>query len=260
MNISTYITELKKYQFLFEELIKRDFKKKYKRAVLGILWSMLSPLAMLLILSLIFGHFFGNRVQHYTIYLLAGQIIWGFFSDATNQGMSALYNNRGIFSKINIPKYLFVCSINISSLINFGLTFLLFLIFSLADGIMPTLKYIFLLFPVICLMLLNFGACLFLSSMYIFFRDTQYLYRIFLQLLMYGSAIFYTIDIVPGELQFIFYLNPIFIYISYFREIVVFDNIPTFEIQLLAIFYAILCLGIGIYTYCKSQNKFIYYI
>lgn len=105
---------IKKHQFLFEELVKRDFKKKYKRAVLGILWSMLSPLAMLLVLSLIFGHFFGGRVPHYTIYLLAGQTVFGYYSEATNQGMTALYYNRSIFSKINIPKYLFVCSMNVS--------------------------------------------------------------------------------------------------------------------------------------------------
>ena len=260
MTIYQQCQNLRKYQFLFEELIKRDFKKKYKRAVLGMLWSMLSPLAMLLVMSLIFGHFFGHRVQHYTIYLLAGQIVWGFFSDSTNLSMGTLYNNRNIFSKINIPKYLFVCSMNISSLINFALTFVIFFIFSLIEGIMPTWKYIFLLYPICCLVLFNLGAGLFLSSLFIFFRDTQYLYRIFLQLLMYGSAIFYTIDIVPRYIHFMFYLNPIYIYITYFREIVVFGSFPSFELHALAGGYAILGLIIGFYTYYKLQDKFIYYI
>lgn len=251
---------LKKYQFLFEELVKRDFKKKYKRAVLGILWSMLSPLAMLLILSLIFGHFFGNRVQHYTIYLLAGQIIWQYFSEATNMGMGTLYNNRSIFSKINIPKYLFLLSMNVSSLINFGLTFAIFLIFTLAEGIMPDFRFVLLIYPICCLIMFNLGAGLFLSSLFVFFRDTQYLYRIFLQLMMYGSAIFYTIDIVPESLRIIFYFNPIYIYITYFREIVVFGGIPSLGFHLLALFYALLVLGIGTWVYRSSTDKFIYYI
>lgn len=252
--------ELKKYQFLFEELVKRDFKKKYKRAALGILWSMLSPLAMLLVMTLIFGHFFGDRVQHYTIYLLAGQIIFGFYSDSTNTSMNSLYNNRNIFSKINIPKYLFICSMNVSSFINFLLTFVIFFVFSLADGIMPTMRYFLLIYPIICLVFFNFGMGLILSSLFIFFRDTQYLYRIFLQLLMYGCAIFYTIDIVPKNIQFIFYLNPIYIYITYFRDIVVFGYIPNTFMHILSIGYALFALLAGLYVYYKSQNKFIYYI
>lgn len=260
MNLVERCYELKKYQFLFEELVQRDFKKKYKRAALGVLWSMLSPLAMLLVMTLIFGHFFGSRVQHYTIYLLAGQIVWGFYSDSTNTSMSALYNNRNIFSKINIPKYLFVCSMNVSSFINFLLTFVIFFLFSLADGIMPALRYLLLLYPIVCLILFNFGMGLILSSLFIFFRDTQYLYRIFLQLLMYGCAIFYTVDIVPENLQFIFYLNPVYIYIAYFREIVVFGCVPDVFMHLLAIGYALIALLAGLYVYCKSRDKFIYYI
>lgn len=251
---------IKKHQFLFEELVKRDFKKKYKRAVLGILWSMLSPLAMLLVLSLIFGHFFGGRVPHYTIYLLAGQTVFGYYSEATNQGMTALYYNRSIFSKINIPKYLFVCSMNVSSTINFLLTFVILMIFTLLDGIMPTFKFILLLIPIICLGMLNFGAGLILSSLYVFFRDVQYLYRIFLQLLMYGSAIFYTIDIVPQFLQPVFYLNPVFLYITYFREIIIYNHIPDLRFHALALGYAVIVLAIGIIVYLKSHDKFIYYI
>ena len=82
------VQKLKKYQFLFEELVKRDFKKKYKRTVLGMAWSVLSPLLMLLVMKLVFTQFFGRNTPHYTIYLFCGNIVFSYFNDSTTQGMS----------------------------------------------------------------------------------------------------------------------------------------------------------------------------
>lgn len=98
---------LKKHQFLFEELVKRDFKQKYKRTVLGMGWSILSPLLTLIVLNFIFSNFFGQRISHYTIYLFCGNLLFSYFNESTNTGMSSLIANAGIFSKINVPKYIF---------------------------------------------------------------------------------------------------------------------------------------------------------
>jgi ABC-2 type transport system permease protein len=102
------ISDFKKNEFLFSELVKRDFKKKYKRTYLGMLWSVLSPLLTLLVMSLVFTNFFGRTTPHYTIYLFCGNIVFSFFSDATNGGMGSLMSNSAIFTKINVPKYLFL--------------------------------------------------------------------------------------------------------------------------------------------------------
>lgn len=93
-------------QFLFSELVKRDFKKKYKRTVLGMLWSILSPLFMLAVMAVIFTQFFGNNTEHYIIYLFSGQIIFNYFMESTSEGMNSLVANASIFTKINVPKYL----------------------------------------------------------------------------------------------------------------------------------------------------------
>ena len=116
-------------RFLFEELVKRDFKKKYKRTVLGIVWSMLSPLMMLGVISFVFSQFFGRTIEYYVLYVLAGQTVFAYFSESTNTGMVSLLNNASIFSKINVSKYLFVLSRNVSSLINFLLTLVIFFCF-----------------------------------------------------------------------------------------------------------------------------------
>ena len=104
------LEKLKRHQFLFEELVKRDFVKKYKRTILGMAWSILAPLLNLLIMWLVFSNFFGNNVEHYVIYLFAGQLIFSYFTDATNLGMNSLISNASIFTKVNVPKYLFLFS------------------------------------------------------------------------------------------------------------------------------------------------------
>ena len=194
MRTSAAIRELAEHRFLFEELVKRDFTKKYKRTVLGMAWSILAPLMNLLIMWMVFNKLFGSNVNHYVIYLFAGQLVFSYFTDATNLGMNSLVSNAGIFTKINIPKYLFLFSQNVSSLINFGLTMIIFFLFTAMDGIPFTWKFLLLIYPIACLVVFNLGVGLVLSALFVFFRDMQYLWGILTQLIMWVSAIFYTID------------------------------------------------------------------
>ena len=113
------ILRIKKHQFLFEELVKRDFKKKYKRTILGMLWSVLSPLLQLIVMSIVFTKFFGRGMEHYTIYLFTGNLLFSFFKESTTSGMHSLMQNAGIIKKITLPKYLFLLSKEVSSCINF---------------------------------------------------------------------------------------------------------------------------------------------
>lgn len=254
------LIKLKQYRFLFCELVKRDFTKKYKRTVLGMGWSILSPLINLLIMWLIFSHFFENNVDHYVIYLFAGQMVFSCFTDATNLGMNSLVVNADIFTKINVPKYLFLLSQNVSSLINFGLTLLIFFIFTAADGIAFTWKFFLLVYPVACLIVFNVGIGLILSALFMFFRDMQYLWGIATQLIMWTSAIFYNTDGYSQAVQSLFLLNPIFLYIRYFRSIVIYGTIPTPQYHLLAAAYSLLALGIGAWIYKKYNHEFLYYV
>ncbi len=249
--------KLKKHQFLFEELVKRDFKQKYKRTVLGMGWSILAPILTLFVMKLVFGRFFGRTVQHYTTYLFCGNLLFSYFKESTNGGMNALVGNAGIFTKINVPKYLFLLSKNVSALINFGLTICVFFVFAYFDDIKFGVRFIALLYPVLCLVIFNLGIGMILSAWFVFFRDVKYLYEVFTLLLMYCSAIFYT---VPNRYLPYFMLNPIYTYIRYFRIVVLNGRIPTLEHHLLCAFYAILFLGIGCWMYKKYNHRFLYYI
>lgn len=254
------VQKMKQYHFLFEELVKRDFAKKYKRTVLGMIWSVLGPLMTLGVMALVFTQFFGRNMEHYIIYLFCGNLLYGYFKESTSSGMTALYDNSGIFSKVNVPKYMFLLSKNVSSLINFGINIVVLLIFCIADGVAFSWKFIMLLYPMGCLVVFNLGVGLILSALYMMFRDMKYLYDIFTLLLMYLSAIFYSIDAYSQQVQYLFYLNPIYVYIRYFRKIILEGTIPKLSFHLLAAAYAVIVLVIGAVIYKKKNYKFLYYI
>ena len=226
-------------QFLFEELVKRDFKQKYKRTILGMAWSVLSPLLNLLVMRIIFTHFFGEEIEHYTTYLFAGNLIFSFFRESTTGGMNSLMSNAHIFTKINVPKYMFLLTKNVSSIINFGLT---------------------LLYPICCLTIFNIGVGLILSALFVFFRDISYLYDVFTMLLMYMSAIFYTVDGYPAAIQRLFLCNPVYCVIKYVRLVVLEAKIPSAAFHLLLLFYAALAMLVGGLIYKKKNHEFLYYV
>lgn len=257
MNI---IEKLKKNRFLFSMLVHRDFSKKYKRTVFGMAWSVLSPLLSLFVMNLVFSKLLGSNIEHYTIYLFSGQLVFTFFCDSTNEGMTSLLNNAEIFTKVNVPKYMFLFSKNISSFINFGITLIVYFLFVALNGVPFTWKFVFLLYPVACLVLFNLGIGLILSALYVFFRDIQYLYNIFTMLLMYLSAIFYSIDSFSPLARNLFLLNPVYAYIRYFRKIVLEGAIPSLWFHAAAFGYALLAFLIGCWIYKKKNHSFLYYV
>lgn len=253
-------TRFHRNQFLFSELVKRDFKQKYKRTVLGMWWSVLSPLLSLLVMKLVFTQFFGRSTPHYMTYLFCGNLVFSYFKESTSGGMNALMANRGIISKVNVPKYMFLLSKNISALINFGLTLCVFFVFAAFDHIMFGIHFLALVYPLMCLILFNIGIGLILSAMYVFFRDTSYLYDIFTLLLMYMSAIFYQVDTFSPMVQRLFLCNPVYCYIKYFRIVVLEGNIPGLAYHFLCAFYVLVALVTGGVIYKKNNHKFLYYM
>jgi ABC-2 type transport system permease protein len=254
------IQRFKKEKFLFEELVKRDFKQKYKRSILGMFWSILYPLLTLLVMSLVFTHFFGSDIEHYIIYLFIGNLVFNYFKESTIGGMNALTANAYIFSKVNVPKYLFVLSKNISALINFGLTLVIFFVFVAFDQVPFSFSFFGIIYPIILLIIFNIGMGMILSALYMFFRDISYLYEVFTMLLMYMSAIFYSVDTFPSYMHNIFLLNPIYCYIKYIRVLILDGSVPSIQFIGLCTFYALLVFGIGCLIYKKCNHKFLYYV
>ncbi|MGN1120191.1 MAG: ABC transporter permease [Oscillospiraceae bacterium] len=254
------IRTIKENRFLLEELIKRDFTKKYKRTVLGVFWSVLSPLLTLAIMALVFTHFFGRTVDHFIIYMFCGNLLFRYFKEATGTGMTALTDNAGIISKINVPKYMFLLSKNVSVFIGFLINFVLLFVFCLADHVPITWKFVLLIYPTGCLVIFNLGMGLILSALYLMFKDMKYLYELFTLTLSYVSAIFYPVSTFPADIQQLFLLNPVYVYIKYYRMIILEGVIPPLSLHLLALGYGVLVMLIGGFIYKKYNYKFLYYI
>ena len=183
-----------------------------------------------------------------------------FYTEATQGCMRALMANASIFTKVNVPKYLFLLSKTFQALINFALTTIIFILFCIFDHIQFGFHMLSLLYPVLCLLVFSFGVGMVLSALFVFFRDVEYLYSIFLTLLNYVSAIFYPVTIMPENLRSIFYLNPVYVYIFYFRCVVIDGFVPSLIIHILAAAYALIALLAGCLLYKKCNNEFLYYV
>lgn len=222
-------------------------------------WSVLSPLCNLAVMMLVFSQLFGRNVDHYVIYLFSGNIIMAYYRESTNNGMTSLLSNAAIITKINVPKYLFLLSQNVSALINFGLTVGIYFLFCIGDGIKFTPAMFMLPFSIICLVVMNIGIGMILSALYVLFRDLRYLYGIFLTILNYLSAIFYTVDRFPLLFQRLLLINPVYANIRYWRIIVLNGTIPSPAYHGLLVFYALFYLALGAIAYKRLNHRFVYY-
>lgn len=254
------LSGLLQYRFLFEELVKRDFKKKYKRTILGMGWSMLSPLLMLFVMKMVFEQFFGRTMPHYTTYLFCGLLTFQWFSESSNSGMRSLFGNASIFSKVNVPKYLFLFSANVQVFINFLLTLCVFFVFCAIDHVDFSLRFLCLAYPVATLLVFNIGVGMVLSALFVFFRDIDYLWAVATQLIMYGSAIFYSTERFSPKLQLVFAVNPVYRHIAYIREIVLAGTVPSLSTHLTLLGFALVAFLAGAFMYKHYNTKFLYYV
>ncbi len=260
---------VKKYRFLLNQLVIRDFKIKYKRSVLGVLWSILYPLLMMMVMAIVFSNMFKFSMEgvNYLVYLMSGLVIFNYFSEATNSAMISILGNSSLINKVYIPKYIFPIAKCLFVLINFVLSLLpLFLIILFsgnpAEGTKCTLNIYYLLLPFIyfCMFMFVVGVGYVLSTVAVFLRDMIYIWGIMITILSYFTPVFYSISIMPEKLQILFKLNPLYIYINATREIFLFSNCPTPLYLLICFLSGFGMLLIGLFVFKKKQNKFIYYL
>ena len=262
MAIKNIYTNFIKYKFLLKELIKRDFKVKYQRSALGLLWSILYPLLMMAVMALVFSNIFKASMPgvNFLVYLLSGLTLFNFFSEATNQAMPSVIGNMSLINKVYIPKYIFPLSKCLFSGINFLLTLIPLYLVILFTG--TGLNFYHLLLPYCFVMLLIFsiGMSFFLSCISVFLRDIFYIYGIVILAWTYLTPIMYDVRILPAIMVKIMQYNPLFQYINFGREIILFNRIPTLNCWLSCAGFALGLLFFGILIFRRKQDKFIHYI
>ena len=255
--MSTYIQNFKKFRPLLNELIARDIKIKYRRSVLGVLWTLLNPLCMMIVLSVVFSNLFKFDIENFPVYLLSGQLIFNFYSESTTNSMSAILSNGPLIKKIYVPKYLFVLSRVFSSTINLLASFTAMVCVMLAMRV--ELHYTVLLAPIplMFIVLFSLGVGLILSAITVKFRDIMHLYSVFVTALMYLTPVIYPMSILPDWLSPIVMINPITNILQMFRSVMLYNSLPTLGSLVTASVESVVMLALGLYVFYKNQDEFI---
>lgn len=253
----------KHFQFneLLKQLITRDVKLKYRRSYLGYLWSVLNPLMLMMVLVIVFSNLFRFDIPNFPLYLISGQVIFSFMTEATNMSVNSITGNASLLKKTYVPKYIFTISKVGSSLVNLIFSLGALLLVMIITGAEFSWNLIF--FPVVILQLLIFclGISLFLAAATVFFRDIQYLWGVFVSMWMYLTPIFYPISIISEEYQVLYKgLNPMYWYIEQFRDIVLYAQFPQATSILIGSILAVVVLVLGAIYFNKKQDEFILYI
>lgn len=248
------------YAFLMQQLVSREFKVRYKRSVLGILWSFVNPLLTMLVQYFVFTLVFKSSIPNYIVYLLIGITFFNFYSEATNGGMLSIITNASLIKKVYVPKYIYPLSQVLSASINFGISLLLMFGVSLINGLVPNLYYLLIPFAIISIFTLNIGVSLLMATGMTFFRDVQFIYSVFMTALTYATPMFWDMSMIPDKYNWIFKINPLADIIIFVRDIVLNGIYPGTDLVLLMIGIPVAFLLVGIHVFRKNQDKFILYI
>lgn len=249
-----------KYRHLLSNLIKRDIKVKYRRSVLGVLWSVLNPLLMMAVIVTVFSKLWNNNVPNFPVYYLSGSLLFNFFSEATSQALSSIIGNAPLLKKVYFPKYIFPLERTLFALVNLAFSFLAMLVVLIFMPVKPTVYMLLMPVPIALLFVFSLGVGLILSAVAVFVRDLVHLYGVLLTAWMYLTPVFYPFEILPAWAQPIVRANPLYQYIAYFRNVLLYGNPPTIDQTLICIAYSLVALVAGLLIFHKMQHKFILYI
>ena len=254
------IIAVKKYRFLIRQLVSRDFKTKYKRSVLGVLWSFLNPLLMMLVQFFVFSTVFKNNVPNFAAYLIIGTVMFNFFSESCGMTLGSILGNAGLITKVYMPKYIYPLTRTLSSVVNLTISLIPMLFVCLLTGVHFQKSAFLALFFFVCLIIFCLGLGLFLSTSMVFFRDTQFLWNVLSMMWMYATPIFYPETIIPEKFRLVLNINPLYHFLKNTR-ICILDGIsPEPVVYFRCLMIALGMLIIGAAVFYKNQDQFVLYL
>jgi lipopolysaccharide transport system permease protein len=260
--ILSYINTFLKYRELFFQLVAREIKLKYRRSILGYVWSILNPLLIMIVMIIVFSNMFRHNIEYFPVYLLIGQMLFNFMSTATSRSLTSVIDNASLFKKIFIPKYIFTLAVVTSELVNLFFMLGALIIVIIATGVPVTWRIIFILIPIIQIYVFCIGLGLFLAQATVFFRDVIYIWSVITTAWLYLSAIFYPVNVLPDKIYFLVtQFNPLYFYIAMFRNFTFGGpNMGSLDLAIRGAVAAGLMLILGLVSFSYNKKKFILYI
>lgn len=259
--LKQYIIDLWKYKDLLKLLVIKTIKLKYRRSILGYVWSVLNPLMIMIVMTIVFSTMFGRSIENFPVYLFCGQLLFNFMNSATHQSTSAITQNAALLKKTYVPKYIFVVarvtSCAVDMVFSFG-ALLIIMVFTRAS-----FSWYNLLFPLVIIQLYLFciGLGLFLAQACVFFRDVEFIYNAITTAWLYLTPIFYPIDSLGEPLRKLVQMfNPMYFYVTQFRDLVYAGQLPSRYDVIGGCICAALMMVIGVYCFMKTEDNFIMHI
>ncbi len=248
------------YAFLLSQLISRDFKTKYKRSLLGVLWSFLNPMLTMAVQYLIFSTLFKPNIDNFLVYLLSGNIVFSFFGESVGQGISSIVGNASLLTKVYIPKYIFPIYKVLSSMVNILISLLPLFLMMIVTGVHFTKAILLMPLVLLFVMVFNMGMSMLLSASMVFFRDTQFLWSVLVLLWSFITPIFYPESIIPIAYRTLYHMNPLYQYVYFMRTIILDGVSPAPMNYAYCLLASVSMFLIGLFVFKKSQNRFLLYL
>jgi ABC-2 type transport system permease protein len=258
--ITAVLKDIIKYRTFLAAVVKRDIRSKYYRSVLGMVWTLLNPMLMTLVLSIVFTTLFSGMTPNFPLYYLTGFLLFNFNSEATTFALSTISKNGSIIRKIYIPKYMFCISDITVSFINMMFAFIPLVIVAIFSDVRIT--WLWLLIPGLLLLqiMFTFGLSLVIAAYGVIFKDLAHLYGIFTMMWMYLSAIFYPVSIIDPKFVFIWEINPMIHYIGILRSLVYSVEMPSLRSVAIAAAYSVIMFLLGCVVFNEKQDSFFLHI
>lgn len=261
--------DFEKDKFILRQLVTKDFKIKYRRSVLGVAWSVLNPLLMMIVMSIVFSTIFAQgrngsiTPEMYPLYLIVGNVTFSVMSESTNQALMSIIWASSLLKKVKVHRWVFPVQKVLFSLVNFAFSLVAVALVMLWFHVVPSWHLI--LLPVCLLLLMCFcmGLGMMLSALAVFFRDVMHLWTVVITAWMYLTPIFWTTDYISHMahwIQVLVVVNPMYNYLQFMRDIFLFNTVPSSLTFGLCAAWAVLALAIGYTVFHKTEHKFILYI
>ena len=255
-----------KDRFILQQLVNKDFKLRYRRSVLGVIWSVLNPLLMMIVMSFVFSYFLrGSNVENYPLYLIVGNVTFGLMNEATSTGLRSIIDAAPLLKKVKVDRWVFPVQKVLTSVVNFALSLVAVVIVMLFFRVAPTWHLVWMIPALLLLMVFCVGISLLIGSLAVFFRDMIHLWSVLITAWTYLTPIFWDLSLLtnssaPWFVIAVVKINPMYNFIDMMRCAIVYQANPGLTVILLAVFWAVLALVVGVLVFRKTEHKFILYI
>lgn len=254
------LRRLYRYRDLVRALVARDLKVRYRRSVIGFLWTMLQPLLTMMVLVMVFSAIFRFDLPNYPVYALAGIMFWNFFSQSVTASMNSLRGNAQLVTKVPVPKVVFPLATVMAGVINLFLAMIPLVGLLLVTGHPVRPAILFLPVAILLAALFTLGAGLLLSPLAVLFHDIIEMVGVLLTLFMYLTPLFYPMDIVPDRYLWVVRFNPIRSVLEVFRDPIYFGKIPPITHLAVALTVTVVSLVVGGVAFRKSSDRIPFYV